>query len=82
MFIIRELRQVNLDDISGILGSIGVDWLNNFSINNHSNLNRINIISTDKGSKVIYIEIEPEQFVKFLNSEDSFYSTIKIVYIF
>jgi hypothetical protein len=72
MIIIRELKHVNLDDMSGILGSIGIEELNIFSIDNNSNLKDVNIIQTDKGSKVKYMEMKSEQFVKLLNSEAKF----------
>ena len=71
MIIVRKLKHVNLDDLSRVLKVVKVEKLNIFSINN-SNLNTLNIIVTDKGSKVKYIDMKSEEFVKLLNTEAKF----------
>lgn len=71
MIIINELNYVNLDDLSKILGSIGIDKLNIFYLNNTIELNTMNIITANNTSKITFLEMRSEQFVKFLNFEHS-----------
>jgi hypothetical protein len=81
MVIIKELYYVNLDDLSKILAGIGIENLNIFSIDNKLETNIFNSVNTDKGSKIIYTEMNTLNFIKFLNfngkfleyNKDSFY---------
>ncbi len=69
MFIVRELKYVNLDDLSRVLKIVRIEKLNIFSID--CKMERtINHTSVDKGSKVKYIEMSRESFIKNLNNEN------------
>jgi len=72
MVTIKESQEINLDDVSRILGAFGIDMLTIFSINNDKESNTINTIICDKGSKVKYIEMSSDKFMKFINSNDQF----------
>ena len=56
MVILRELKYINLNEVSNILDYMKIDKFNIFSIDNNSESNTINLVSADKGSKVTYIE--------------------------
>jgi len=66
MVIIRELKYINLNEVSNILDYMKIDKFNIFSIDNNSESNTINLVSADKGSKVTYIETGWECFIEFL----------------
>ena len=51
---------------------MGIDNLNIFCICYQIETKTINSISTDKGSKVNYMEINSYNFIKYLNSEANF----------
>lgn len=71
MVIIRELTYVNLNEVSKILGAMRIENINIFSIDSLSKLNTINSITSDNGSKVTYVEMTPELFLKYLNLENN-----------
>jgi hypothetical protein len=56
--------------MSEILGGIGIDKLNIFSINNYLDIKPIDIHTTNKGCELKYIEINSDEFIKFLNHEN------------
>jgi len=70
MVVFNELKYVNLDDISEILSGMKIKQLNIFSIKGQ--LDSVNVINTDKGSKVMYFDTDVEQFVKFSNYDGKF----------
>ena len=65
--IIKESKNINLDDISKVLSFMKIEKLNIFSINNKCLLNKVNAIFSENGYRVIYTEIKPENFIEFLN---------------
>ncbi len=65
--IIKEFKSINLDELSKRLAYMKIEKLNIFSVNNKVETRTINIISTNKGSKVKYVEMNSEIFVDFLN---------------
>jgi hypothetical protein len=67
MVILEELNNVNLDDLSIILKAIKIEKIQIFSINKNLDFN-VNHTISNKGSKVNYIELNREQFVKCINS--------------
>ena len=71
MVIIKESKHINMNEVSKILGHMGIENTTIFSINNASKLNTINSIVINNGSKVTYIEMKPEYFIRFLNYEDT-----------
>lgn len=72
MAIIKELRYVDLNDLSLILSHMKIKELNIFSIGNSSSIdNIVNCYRVDKGSMVNYLEFTPEQFIAYINSEDN-----------
>jgi hypothetical protein len=70
MVVFNELKYINLDDISRVLSGMKIEQLNIFSIN--SQLESINTIKTNKGSRVMYLDMNVEQFVKLLNYNGNF----------
>lgn len=52
--IIKESKNINLDDISKVLSFMKIEKLNIFSINNKCLLNNVNTIFSENGSRVIY----------------------------
>lgn len=71
IFIIKELKTIDLNVMSNILESMGVEKLNIFSIDSKLIGNTIDSISTTNGS-IVYINIRPEQFRMLLNGSTSF----------
>ena len=69
MIVIKELKYVNLDNFSTMLGCMGIKELNIFSIHNNSNLPPYNHVSSNKGCKMDYMEVKLDSFIKFLNQE-------------
>ena len=71
MVIIRELRYVNLNDLSMILAHMKIEKLNIFYVNSYSKLDTINYMVVNKGCLITYAEMKPEQFITFLNKENN-----------
>jgi hypothetical protein len=69
MVVISEPKNINLSYMSEILGGIGIDKLNIFSINKYLDI-KLDIHTTNKGCELKYIEINSDEFVKFLNHEN------------
>lgn len=67
--IIKESRCVNVSEISEVLGILKIEKLNIFFIDYNRDSDIIDYTLVNKGSKVIYIEMKPEYFVKFINWE-------------
>ena len=70
MVILGELSYIYLDELSTTLKSINIDKLKIFNIDKNLNFN-INSTTSKKGSEVNYIELNGEQFVKYINSVHS-----------
>jgi hypothetical protein len=70
MVAINELKHINLDDMSEILNGMKIKQLNIFSIKGQ--VDSCNVVTTDKGSKVMYFDIDVQQFVKFSNYDEKF----------
>jgi arginine deiminase len=71
MIIVREIKNINLYDLSKVLGCINIDKLYIFSINNLDISSKVDIIKVKEPSMVNYIEIGIENFNAFLNIENS-----------
>ena len=56
MVIINDYRVINIDELSLILGDMGIDYLNIFSININV---KTTVVSSEKHCKVKYVEINP-----------------------
>jgi len=69
MITIKELKYVNLDQLSIILKTFGIEELNIFSINNQC---EHSVIKSVKGAKILYTEMSDDLFKKFLNSDVDF----------
>ena len=70
MIILKELSYVPLDELSLTLKAMKIEKLDIFSINKSLDFNIKSTVS-NKGSEINYIEINSEQFVKFINKEDN-----------
>jgi hypothetical protein len=68
MMIINELKHVNLDTLSLMLGHMKISELKIFSIHNKLDIQPINIL-TNKGCKVRYMELQLDFFIEFINNE-------------
>lgn len=68
--VIDGFNYINLNNVSNILGVMGINKLVIFSIDNELKDMNINIIN--KKSEVSYIEINKKQFVKLLESTSDF----------
>jgi hypothetical protein len=71
MVTIKELKYINLDDLSKVLGAFGIDKLTIFSIDKDYE-SAINTIKSDKGSRIDYIEMTSNMFKTFINSDLNF----------
>src|SRR5271156_1880794 len=69
MMVIKELKYVNLDSFSAMLGHMGMEELNIFSIYDKLDIQPKNIF-TNKGCKVRYMEVKLNVFTEFLNIEN------------
>ena|GEM_PF-2701470 len=69
MVLIKQPMQINLDDLSLILGSMGIEKLNIFSIYGNVNTETTTVFS-NKDSNVKYIVINYDNFVGLLNHEN------------
>jgi|GEM_PF-2701471 hypothetical protein len=70
MVIINELQVINLDKLSEILGGMGIDVLNIFSIYGSSLDTETTTIFSNKDSYVKYISINYDNFVELLNHDN------------
>ena len=70
MVILEELNYINLGELSTTLKAIKIDKLKIFSIDKNLDFN-INSTTSNKGSEVSYIELNREQFVKYINNVHS-----------
>jgi hypothetical protein len=73
MIVIKELKYVNLDNFSAMLGRMEIKELNIFSIHNNLDIQPYSHLSTNKGCKVDYMEVKLDFFTKFLNVEDKYF---------
>jgi|SRR5277367_27411 len=76
MVVLKELNYVNLDILSEKLANIGIKELNIFSIDRKLGGklgNKVNIITSNHGAIVDYMELNPEYFIKFLNYEKNIF---------
>ena len=67
MVIIKESKYINIDDLSLILGRMGIERLNIFSININT---KTTVVSSEEHCSVKYVEINPKNFVELLNHEN------------
>jgi hypothetical protein len=72
MIIINELKNINLLEFSNILGAFSIDKLNVISINNECKPNVMNMIRTNEDSLIMFVEMNSDTFMKFLNIDDNF----------
>ena len=79
MVIINESRKINLDKLSLILGGMGIEKLNIFSIYDNINIETTTIIC-NKDSNVEYIIINYDNLVELLNHENSNFLEFNKVY--
>lgn len=70
MIIINELKHVNLDNFSAMLGHMGMKELKIFSIHNNPDIQTNKVLST-KGCNVRYMEIKIDIFIKLINVENT-----------
>jgi len=70
MITIKELKYVNLGQLSIMLKNFGIEELNIFSINNQC---EPNTIKSEKGAKIIYYEMTNDMLKKLLNSDIDFF---------
>jgi hypothetical protein len=71
MVTLKEERFINLDNLSVVLNTMKIENLNIFIIDKDSKDN-INIINTNKGCNIIYVEMNDSQFVNFINTRSEF----------
>jgi len=69
MIIINNLKHVNLDNLSEMLGGIGIKELNIFSIYKLNFNNIVKYVTSNNNSNIKYLDIDYVSFIKFLNSE-------------
>jgi hypothetical protein len=81
MIIVNQSVKVNLDDLSSILGSMGIEILNIFSIYDNVDTNTA-IVSSNKDSKVKYIVINSHNFIELLNHENCDFMAFNKVSLF
>jgi hypothetical protein len=72
MIIINESKYIELLEFSKILGGFNINKLNIININNECKPNTINIIRTNEESLIMYIEMNYETFMYFINIHDNF----------
>jgi hypothetical protein len=72
MIIINESKYIELLEFSKILDGFNINKLNILSINNECKPNTVNIIRTNEESLIMYVEMNSESFIKFLNMDDNF----------
>jgi hypothetical protein len=63
MVVISEPKYIDMSNMSEILGGIGIDKLNIFSINNYLDIKPIDIHTTNKGCELKYIEINSDELI-------------------
>jgi hypothetical protein len=68
--VIKESKNININEVSKILGAMQIEKLNIFSIDYNSNLDAVNYIVTNNNPKITYVEIQPKNFIEFLNLEN------------
>jgi len=73
MMVIKELKYVNLDDMSAMLGHMRIKELKIFSIHdtNYVPENKPLNVSTNKGCFVRYMDVKLDIFIKLINQENN-----------
>jgi hypothetical protein len=71
MFIVKELKNINLDDLNINLSYMGIDKLFIFVVNNDIGYGDICRIESKKNPNVIYYEMNSTNFINFLNSNEN-----------
>lgn len=72
MAVIKEARHINTNDLSKMLNIMNIKDLNIFSIDNVCSNNPLNTYYINKGARVKYLEIRPENFIAYLNTDNDF----------
>jgi len=70
MIIIKELKYVDLDSFTKLLGVMKIEELNIFSVNSKFN-DKIRLITNNINPGIKYIEINWKSFVLFINHENT-----------
>jgi hypothetical protein len=73
MTIINTYIKINIDDLSLVLFNMNIKKLHIFCINNTIINATINVVTTNKGCDIKYIEMNSETFVKYLNHNTEFF---------
>lgn len=71
MFITREPFNINIDNLNTLLNFMHVEKLTIFVVNNDIDTNMIGRIRSKNNPNVIYIEMNTEKFINFLNKNDN-----------
>jgi hypothetical protein len=74
MFTLKELYLVDLDNLSVLLGNMSIDSLNIFHIEIGKTFSSVRSEATEGGADIIYMEINPEEFINYLNTDNNFLS--------
>lgn len=72
MAVIKQARQINANEFSKMLNIMNIKDLNIFSIDKACLSNSINTYYINKGSRIKYLEIRPEDFIAYLNTDNEF----------
>jgi hypothetical protein len=69
MFIVKESNNISLDDLNKALGSMGIDKLFIYIVNDDIPSEKIGCIESKDNPNVIYYEMNSVNFINFLNSD-------------
>ena len=73
MIVIKELQRINLNNLSSILGNMGINKLDIYSIHGQMDSKHTFIINTNKGCDVNYMDMRLDTFIGFLNYKNNIF---------
>ena len=72
MITIKELKYINMSELSKALAAMGIEILLIFSIYNDYESNSCDAVSCNNGSKITYYDISADNFINFIKSQADF----------
>ena len=72
MITIKELKYINIWELSKALAAMGIETLFIFSIYNDYDSNSVDAFSCSIGSKIIYYDVSADKFINLINSKANF----------
>jgi len=73
MIVIEQSKNIDINNLSLLLGRIGIDKLNIYSIHGKMDVEYTDVVRTNKGCEILYINVNLERFISYLNIKENFF---------